>query len=123
PCDTPSGLTVLNLIYTSADLTWSPVAGAAGYEYAIGTNPTPPLSGPAITTTNYNASPLNSNTTYYFHLRTECSPGAFSPWKTISFHTPVIPPCIPTIPSVSNVTMNSADINWTSISGANNYEY
>src|SRR5690606_18839563 len=39
------------------------------------------------------------------------------------FHTPVIPPCIPTIPSVSNVTMNSADINWTSISGANNYEY
>ena len=69
---------------TSADLSWtapSP-APAVGYEYAVTTSSTPPVSGTPIAGTNTSVSGLTPNTTYYLHVRSDCGSGSYSPWTT-----------------------------------------
>ena len=86
-CLPPSGLAATNLTSSSADLSWGAVAGASGYEYVVSTNNIPPASGTATTGTTYNAGGLNSSSTYYLHVRTDCGGGTFSSWSTLSFQT------------------------------------
>lgn len=86
-CPAPSALVVNNLTSSSADISWNATTG--NYEYVLDNNPADPAgSGTAIAGETYNATPLTPNTTYYFHVRSDCG----STWSTISFTTPPAPP-------------------------------
>ncbi|HNB81864.1 MAG TPA: fibronectin type III domain-containing protein, partial [Chitinophagaceae bacterium] len=87
-CNTPTGLTAANVGATSADLSWTAVSGAIGYQYVVdmsSMNPSGPGTG--TTATTYSASGLNPSSTYYLHVRTQCSTTDFSAWSTIPFTT------------------------------------
>lgn len=86
-CPAPTALTAANVTASTANLSWAPVLGATGFQYAVTTSATPPASGTATTATSNNPTGLTGSTTYYLHVRLECSPGSFSPWSTISFTT------------------------------------
>ncbi|MBV6453925.1 MAG: hypothetical protein FNNCIFGK_01162 [Bacteroidia bacterium] len=83
-CLPPTSPTIAVTSTTSADLSWtapSP-APAVGYEYAVTTSATPPVSGTPIAGTNTSVSGLTPNTTYYLHVRSDCGSGSYSSWKT-----------------------------------------
>ncbi len=121
PCDAPTGLAAANVTHNSADLSWD-AQGASTYEYVVDQVSTDPASGTSTTGTSFNPTGLNSSTTYYLHVRTNCVQGNTSAWTTISFTT-VIEPCdAPTGLAAANVTHNSADLSWDA-QGASTYEY
>lgn len=126
--ETPA--TCLGVVATSIDsvttskaiVRWNSYPGIAGYEYFINNSVTPPTINGNFTLFNA-AAPLNlySGTKYYFHVRIKCNNTSFSPWKTDSFTT--LPVCVqPEAPTVTNLTTNSAKINWGSVSVAQSYE-
>ncbi|WP_276134549.1 GEVED domain-containing protein [Polluticoccus soli] len=126
PCNSPSNATVSNITGVTADMTWTAVPGAIGYEWAITTSPTPPSSGTgSVTGTAIGTNTLTPNTTYYFHLRTKCSGfNQSSGWVTKTFTTTSAPAC--TAPSnfkVNDVTTNSVQFSWSPSSTAISYEY
>lgn len=121
-CNAPTGLTATGITLTGATLNWNTVATATGYEYAITTTATPPPAGSPIAVTTYTSSSLTPGTTYYAHVRSQCSPVVFSIWTTITFVTPY-PPCNPPNASLSNITTGGATISWPAVNGAVAYEY
>lgn len=122
PCMQPSNLTVSNINFNGATISWNAVAVSSGYEWVVTTSPTPPASGTASATTTVNAGGLTGGTLYYVHVRNNCGPGGFSPWTTTTFTTSSS--C--TVPSnivITNVTPESADIQWDPVPGAVGFEY
>ncbi len=93
-CFIPTGLTASVTSPTSANVSWTaPSTGTAPvqYEYAVTTSATPPTSGTIVTGTSASVSGLTSNTTYYLHVRSECSIGVdYSSWTSSSFATPLV---------------------------------
>lgn len=85
-CNAPTGLAASGITTSSANLSWNPVSGASSYEYTVSTSATPPGSGTGTSSTSYAATGLSSGTTYYLHVRTNCS-SAFSSWASASFAT------------------------------------
>lgn len=59
------------------------------YEVAVDQSATlaPTATATTVTATTYTASGLNSNTTYYAHVRSACATGGFSDWDTVAFKT------------------------------------
>lgn len=121
-CPDPAPVSVSNIATTGANVSWTTVNGAAGYEYAITTNPQPPAGGNNISVATYNAGLLTPGTTYYIHVRTQCTGGAFSNWVTRQFTT-LVPPCPQPAPAVTNITTGTADISWPAVVGAVGYEF
>jgi hypothetical protein len=119
-CKAPPPALVAIDINNSGSLTakWKKVFGAAGYEYAISTNATPPSSGTAISDSIVTVANLNAVTSYYLHVRSNCGGGAFSPWITKPFTTG----CFMSAPGVTVHTKN-ASVRWNRVSNAVKYEY
>ena len=87
PCIAPTGVTALNITGHAADLSWNTQAGST-FEYILNQNSTAPTTTGTTTSNNaFAASTLTSLTNYYFHVRTNCGNGNFSPWTTIPFTT------------------------------------
>jgi hypothetical protein len=120
-CSAPATPNISGVNYSGANISWTPVAGAIGYEYAVTTSATPPASGTATTGTTHNPATLSSGTTYYVHLRTQCGATTFSGWTTASFTTQACN--APASPSITAVTYDGANINWGSVASAIGYEY
>lgn len=89
PSCLPPSFVFSNMITSnSANFVWDAVSGSANYEYVLDNDPVIPLGGGTYTTaTTYSSSALNSETNYYFHVRTNCGSG-FSSWATATFTTP-----------------------------------
>lgn len=123
-CPAPGTISATGVTSGDALLSWSAVAGATAYEYALTTSATPPASGTAIATTSQSISSLSASTTYYFHLRSSCGGGLFSGWTTQSFTTLSAPVCNPpaTI-NVTGITTTGASVSWSSFASATAYEY
>jgi|GEM_PF-2601791 len=86
-CSAPVLAIPTNITASSADISWAPVTGGAGYEYVLDQSATAPsVAGTPFSGTTYNATGLSPNTLYYFHARTACA-SSFSSWSTISFTT------------------------------------
>lgn len=85
-CAVPTGINAANITTSGADLSWTPTSG--NYEYVLDqVNTDPAGAGTTLAGETYNATLLAENTTYYFHIRTDCGGGLFSVWTTYSFTT------------------------------------
>jgi hypothetical protein len=122
-CTTPDAPMVSNITPSTADINWTAVGEAIGYEYAVTTSSTSPTSGTATTSTSFSATGLTAGTTYYIHLRSNCAVGLFSGWVSVPFTTQTSSCVSPSTPVVSNITSTSATINWTVDVGAIGSEY
>lgn len=83
PCLVPVSLISTDIQFNAAIFRWAKVPGAAGYEFVLDMQPGNPSSGMFTTDTVYHASALTPGV-YYFHIRTRCANGDYSPWITIS---------------------------------------
>ena len=107
-----------------------------GYEYAVTTSATPPVSGTATTNTFAVLTGLSPQTLYYVHVRAMCGVGSYGNWASTSFTTacvaisslpwienfdaittPAIPNCW--FKETGNYTTSIASIYNTAYSGAN----
>ncbi len=66
---------------------WDPIQTAYGYEYAVSTTPDPPQKGYYTINTSIVQQGLSPKTTYFFHVRSRCSPTPLSDWSQVSFKT------------------------------------
>lgn len=122
-CMAPGNLNASGITSNSANISWDPVSGSAGYEYVVNTSPTPPSgSSTPTTSTSATASGLNSSTTYYLHVRNSCGT-SFSNYATYSFTTSNNPCPYPNGINVHAPTASSATITWTPMPGSLGYEY
>lgn len=123
PCPVASGLNATNILSTSATVGWNPVAGSVGYDYIIDQNATY-TSGTTTNTTATSATEygLTPSTTYYLHVRNNCTGGGLSQWTDYSFQT--LPPCNdPTGFNTTNLTANTATLNWDPLASALSWDY
>lgn len=122
PCPVATGLAIGNYNSQAASFSWSPVTGSVGYDYAVTTTATAPVTSTATTSTNGSVSGLSAATVYYLHVRNKCSATSFSAWSSIQFTTR--PACSkPTGFYVSNLDTNSTDIGWAVVPAASPYQY
>ncbi|AEA44414.1 fibronectin type III domain-containing protein [Fluviicola taffensis] len=122
PCISPTGLTAANTTHNSSDLSWD-TQGSNTFEYVVDQiNADPIILGTPTTGTSHHATSLNPLTTYYLHIRTDCSGTNFSPWETISFTTLIEPCTAPTGLVDANTTHNSSVLSWNP-QGTNDFEY
>ena len=120
-CPAVGGLAATATSGTTANISWTAVANATGYEYAVTTSATPPAGGTATTETSVTGVTITTNVTNYLHVRNNCGTDGYSLWTTYSFYVGY---CIPAPTSVDgrgiiNVTIGS--INNTTIAEAGNY--
>lgn len=87
-CSKPGTITVPNVGYDTADISWTQIADITNYEYALDTVASDPAgNGIPVTGTTYAAKLLDSGTKYYMHVRTDCGSGTYSAWTTQDFTT------------------------------------
>src|SRR5690606_36746850 len=118
-CPTPTALISSNVTANSVDFVWDASANSNGYEWIVvadGADPnnaTPVYFG-NITQTEVSISGLNQNTAYDFYVKSDCgSTDGHSIWVKTDFTTLELCPT-PTDLTVSNLTIESATLSWTS---------
>jgi hypothetical protein len=126
-CNTPLQLTATNITSTGALLTWSPVAGAAGYQVQWAQAGSAAFTQANVTTNSYNVSGLVANTAYVFQVRTLCggtSSPVYSPWSQLfTFLTtgPTNSCGVPTGLTATGVAQQGALLGWNAVAGAISY--
>lgn len=120
PCSAPSP-SATGITDNSVDIAWPVVAGATGYEFAVNTNATPPVTGTPTALHNQTVGSLTAGTNYHLHVRTDCGSGNFSQWVSIPFTT--LAACNAPVVAIANVSESTADITWGAVTGATGYEY
>ncbi|MDM8159887.1 fibronectin type III domain-containing protein [Labilibaculum sp. K2S] len=120
---TPINLAASNITYDSFTITWDVTAEAVDYDLNVrpagGTWSTINLS-----TTTYNYTGLNAETTYEFQVRANNSVGS-SDYSSIVSAATLVAPTAPEAPSnviASNITYNSFTISWDAVTDADNYD-
>jgi hypothetical protein len=118
---TTPGIPTLNASYPTSTgsvvVTWTPVSGAASYDYQVGTGPI--LS---TTSTSITLSGLAAGTTA-LKLRAVNAVGA-SAYRTASLvYTLPAAPATPVLSSTYNATAGSVTITWPAVSAATSYNY
>ncbi len=123
PCTVPSSLSATNITSSTATVGWGAVTGSTGYDYVVDQNAgNPSTSGTNTTATTANVTGLTPSTNYYLHVRNRCSSTSISVWVHYPFTT--LPPCKPPVGfNVTNLTPNSATINWAPWPSALSYDY
>jgi hypothetical protein len=115
----PTGLVEIPGV-NSVDLSWDPVPGAASYQ--VWCNAFPGTLTP-VNTPSTSFSGLNPSTTYTWGVRVVCPGGDLGEWSFGSFTT-LEEACLGTPPTnltETNITSNSADLNWDPVAGATGY--
>lgn len=123
-CEKPSNVIPSNITSNGANFNWNPITGVLGYEYIVNTTNTAPTgSGTFVSTNSTGVGGLNSNTQYYFHVRTKCTNTDFSQWVTIPFLTTINPCPYPVNIQVNAPTATSVNFTWNPVAGSQGYEY
>ena len=117
-CNAPWGATATNITTNSATLSWTAVSGAMSYDVDYSNSSVWINAATATTNTSVNLSGLSSGSYYQWRIRTNCS-SASSPYRQAAFNTLCGTPSGLT---TSNVTYNSATLNWSPVFNAN-YNY
>jgi len=122
-CGTPTGLNATNITTNSATLNWSAVSGATSYNVQYRLAGTTTWTTMTSASTSYNATGLAATSTYEFQVQANCSGtlGTYSAIATFTTNSPA-PTCgTPGGLNATNVTANSATLNWNTVSGATSY--
>lgn len=123
-CAAPAALSASAITSTGAQLWWSPVAGAPGYEYVIDQSSNVPAgAGTAIATNSLTAAGLSTNLQYHLHVRAKCGATNFSPWITRPFVTDD-PAAVCQAPGglTATVSGTQATISWSAVPATSGYE-
>ena len=110
-CNAPWGAIATNITTNSATLGWTAVSGAISYDVDYSNSGVWINAATATTNTSVNLSGLSSGSYYQWRIRTNCS-STSSPYREAAFNTL----CgTPTGLTTSNVTYNSATLNWSPV--------
>ncbi len=126
-CPAPTGLSVIDITATSAKLKWHAVSDAlGGYQVQIRVAGTSIWATLPTTTNSLLVQSLLPNTSYQWRVKSICDPGGaggdfsdilnFMTLQTASNCTK------PVDLSTTNITSNSAQLNWHPVAGAISYE-
>jgi hypothetical protein len=120
-CPDQTGLVVSGITSESANTSWDDMSayGVQEYEYAVTTSATPPAAGETTEDLYYEANGLDSNTTYYLHVRTICGDDSLGVWTTLLFKTQVAPSTIPWVEGFTTTTALGWNVNNYTIDAAN----
>ncbi|MFP5436392.1 MAG: SBBP repeat-containing protein, partial [Bacteroidia bacterium] len=112
-CNPPASVTATPTSPTAVNLNWTaPTTGTPrGYQYAVTTSATPPASGTATTSRSVTGYTITAGTTYYLHVRSNCS-GSYSSWTTSAPFTGTAPCPAPTSPSGVVASATTANLQW-----------
>ena len=116
-CNAPWGAAT-NITSNSATLSWTAVSGAMSYDVDYSNSSVWINAATATTNTSVNLSGLSSGSYYQWRIRTNCS-STSSQYRQAAFNTLCGTPSGLT---TSNVTYNSATLNWSPVFNAN-YNY
>ena len=118
-CTPPTTVSFTSTAVPNVAISWSAVAGAAGYEYKIDTTAAAPTTaGTATTGITGTASGLPAGSAVFAHVRTNCG-STLSAWKTVAFI-----PCTSNILPANGATNVAipTNFNWTPIAGISSYQ-
>ena len=97
-CAEPTGLANVNVVATSADITWNEVSGSS-YELVYwenGGSDTTVVSNASLTDGVYTLDNLNPSSSYTWYVRTDCGDGTYAvSFAQVSFSTPGLPVTLP----------------------------
>lgn len=123
-CNAPTGLVTLNITDTRATWKWDPVPGAISYsvEWRYPGGAWHTLYGGPWSQTSLNIIGFQPGTTYEWHVKSNCANGEMSDWSVVTSFTTISYSCQkPYTLWETNVTDNSAVLNWSPVSGAQSY--
>lgn len=120
-CGTPTNIAVSNISGNSAKFTWSAVSGAQSYRIVVtnlNNNSNITFSTSSLTYQTYS---LNANTNYSYTVAAVCGgiPGVASAAQT--FSTPQVSCGTTSSINATNISYNTARIEWAALAGANQY--
>jgi fibronectin type 3 domain-containing protein len=117
PPPTPTGLTAAAVSQSLIDLSWTAVAGAAGYAiYRDGTYWT------TVAGTTASDTGLTASTPYCYTITSLNSGGASAQSSSVCVTTPAPPPPVPTGLTVTPMSTSQLNIAWTASAGATGYK-
>ena len=101
----------------SATISWSPVAGATGYEVMFNNKTY------STTATSHTVTGLSEDTSYKYSVRAKNAGGSSSYSTVKTVKTPVRPPAAPAAAGIStSATTDSVTVSWGRVSGATGYD-
>ncbi len=122
PCDPPSGLSSAGITTSAATLSWTAVAGAAGYNvtYQEVGSLSPITVSTATESVTVNS--LNASSSYEWQVQTDCGNSNLSAFSaSATFSTPASVCDVPAGLNTTGITLTDATMNWTIVSGAAGY--
>lgn len=122
-CGTPGSLSATNVTTNSATLNWAAVAGATSYNVQYRLFGTATWTTMTSAANSYNATGLSPASTYEYQVQANCN-GTLSAYSAIASFTTnnPAPSCgTPGGLNTTNITSNSATLNWSAVAGATSY--
>jgi hypothetical protein len=122
-CAAPTGLSSTGITASAATANWSPVSGAISYnvDYKPSTSSYWINIANGTTSLSWGLFGIQESTSYDWRVRANCASGNSS-YSQTQFTTQAPGSCnAPGGLSTSNITSNTATVNWSSVSGAFSY--
>ena len=123
-CGDATGLASSAITNTSATVSWTAVANALTYDvdYKLTSSSTWTNAATATASTSVNITGLTQGTVYDWRVRATCSGGSGN-YISAQFTTTAPATCnAPTGLASSGITSSAANVSWTTVSGAANYD-
>lgn len=119
----PTNLTASNITYNSFTISWDVTTDADNYDLMV-TSADGSWSTINLSTTSYDYTGLDAETTYQFQVRANNGVGS-SDYSSIVSATTLVAPTAPEPPAnvlASNITYNSFTISWDAVTDADDYD-
>lgn len=123
-CATPTGLNATNIQNNAALLTWAATSGATAHNLRAREVGTTTWTTAVITDLDANYTGLNPCSDYEFEIQAFCGTGILGDWSGVFTFTTTgcAAPCVvPSGLAASNIVIDAADLGWTAVAGAINY--
>ena len=125
-CNVATGLTSSAITSNSATVSWTAVSGGTNYDvdYKLNSSGTWINAATATTSTSVALSGLSASSLYDWRVNANCNAvGLTSGYVQAQFTTAAPPSCnAPTGLAAGAITVSSASVSWTAVSGAANYD-